>query len=44
MQQNTNNTAAMVSHEGHRNRSATRFAVNHDWNHRGDNAKTKEQK
>lgn len=44
MQQNTANTAPTITAEKHRNRSATRFAVNHNWNRRGDNTKPKEKK
>ena len=38
------NTEPMVAGERHHNRTATRFACNHDWNRRGDNTKSKEQK
>lgn len=44
MQQNTNNTAPMLSKETRMNRKATRFAVNHDWCYRGDNTKPKAKK
>lgn len=36
--------APMISAERHRNRSATRFACNRNWNRRGDNAKPRSKK
>lgn len=44
MQQNTGNTEPIVAGERHNNRTATRFACNHNWNRRGDNTKYKEKK
>lgn len=43
MTSNAGNEPTM-SKEVRRNRRATRFAVNRNWNWRGDNAKPKEKK
>lgn len=44
MQGNFANTEPIVAGERHHNRTATRFACNHNWNRRGDNTKYKEKK